>query len=61
MTTNNTRWLITNAEGDYWSNTLGWAGRDSADRFTAAETGIMLLPMGDGVEWRMDTLQFPPK
>lgn len=55
MSSQISHWLITNAEGDYWSNAMGWVDRDSADRFTAAETGTLRLPIGDGVVWQMES------
>ena len=42
-------WLITNGRGDYWSNSIGWVSRESADTFTDEEKSFLLLP-GEG-EW----------
>jgi len=45
------KFVITNSEGDYWSNEIGWVTDiESAERFTEQEKNGFNLPM-EG-EWK---------
>ena len=39
-------WVITNADGEHWSNANGWTSGDDYDTFTDADRKWMTAPIG---------------